>query len=69
MGDTKTRVESEPEVRAYLQNLRYALESGARITFQEDRQVDRVRDVRYTNKYTIGVLFPNEAPEDIFRRE
>ena len=56
MSDSTTRIESELEVRAYLQNLKYALEHGATITFQEDRLVDKNRDVRHTNRFTVADL-------------
>jgi len=41
VDDLRTRIESETDVWAYLQNLRYALEHGATITFQAERQVDQ----------------------------
>ena len=69
MADTKARIESETEVRAYLQDLRYALEHGAKITFQAERQVDLNRNTRFTNKFTVADLFPNENPVDALKRE
>jgi hypothetical protein len=69
MSDSTTRIESELEVRAYLQNLKYALKHGATITFQEDRLVDKNRDVRHTNRFTVADLFPDENPKDALRRE
>ena len=69
MNNSKTRIESEAEVHSYLQNLKYALENGAQITFQIDRRVDEKRDVRYTNRYTVAELFPDENPADALRRE
>lgn len=69
MPDSKERIESAQEVRAYLQNLKYALEHGAQIVFQEVRQVDQDRDERYTNAYTVAALFPDENPVDALRRE
>lgn len=69
MDELRTRIESETEVWAYLQNLRYALENNATITFQADRQVDQNRDQRYTNKFTVADLFPDENPADALRRE
>lgn len=57
------------EVRSYLQNLKYALDHDAQITFQEVRQVDQKREIRYTNAYTVAKLFPNENPADALRRE
>ncbi len=67
--NTKERIESELEVKAYLQNLKYALENGAKINFQASRVVDSKRDVKYTNQYIVSRLFPNENPEDALRRE
>jgi len=63
------RREQEFEVMAYLDKLRYALDHGAEITFQEKRKVDKNRDERFTNKYTMADLFPNENPVDVLRRE
>lgn len=63
------RIENESEVRAYIQNLKYALEHGAKIQFQVKRRVDDCRDERYTNQYTVNVLFPNENPVDALKRE
>jgi len=31
--------------------------------------VDEGRDIRYTNRYTIATLFPNESPVDVLKRE
>ncbi len=69
MRDINTRIESEQEICSYLQNLKYALSNGAVITFQEDRQVDQKRDIRYTNRYTVANLFPNEDPAEVLRKE
>ncbi|MDO4470638.1 MAG: hypothetical protein Q4C84_12405 [Bacillota bacterium] len=70
MGEeTKSRIESEPEIKSYIQNLKYALDNGAKITFQAKRIVDEKRDERYTNQYTMSTLFPNESPDQVLRRE
>ena len=69
MIETRIRIESELEVQAYLQNLRYALNHGAQVSFQAERQVDQDRDVRYTNRFTVADLFPNENPVDALKRE
>ena len=71
MSDSKliSRIESELEIQAYLQNLRYALDHGATIDFQIDRIVDQKRDEKYTNRYTVAALFPSENPVDALRRE
>lgn len=67
--NNNTRIETESEVRAYIQNLKYALTNGARINFQAHRRVDENRSKQYTNQYTINTLFPNENPIDVLRRE
>ena len=64
-----SRIESELEVKSYLQNLKYALDNGARISFQVKRLVDENRDNRYTNLYTVNTLFPNENPTEVLKRE
>lgn len=69
MVETTSRIESELDVRAYLQNLKYALEHGAKLTFQEERQVDQHRDQRYTNRFTVADLFPDESPVVALKRE
>lgn len=69
MPGIAARVESELDVRAYLQDLKYALEHGAKLTFQEDRQVDQYRDQRYTNRFTVADLFPDENPVTALKRE
>ena len=66
---TKTGIESELEVRSYIQDLKFALNHGAQINFQIKRLVDEKRDERYTNQYTVNTLFPNENPEDALKRE
>lgn len=65
----KSRIESETEVRAYIQNLRYALDNGAKIEFQAHRLVDNDREERYTNQYTVDTLFPNEDLNEALKRE
>lgn len=69
MNDTRTRVETELEVRSYLQDLQYALEHNAKVTFQIERQVDQHRDQRYTNQFTVADLFPDENPVSALKRE
>ena len=69
MADTRARIEKEFEVRSYLQNLRYALEHNAKVTFQIERQVDQNRGQRYTNQYTVADLFPDENPVSALKRE
>lgn len=63
------RIETEEEVRAYLANLKYALNNGAEITFQLYRNVDTLRDLKYTNAYTMQKLFPHQDPLIVLRKE
>lgn len=69
MGESNARIESELEVKAYIQNLKFALNNGARIDFQAKRRVDDNRDERFTNQYTVNALFPDENPVDALKRE
>lgn len=39
--ETKARIESELEVKAYIQNLKFALSNGAKIDFQAKRRAKR----------------------------
>ena len=64
-----SRIESEVEVKTYLDRLKYALNQGSKIEFQVERFVDTQRDEKYTNRYTMTTLFPNENPVDVLRRE
>ena len=68
-SDDNSRIETELEVRSYIQNLKYALQNGAHIEFQVRRRVDEVREEKYTNQYTISTLFPNENPVEALKRE
>ena len=65
----KPRIESEIEVKAYIQNLKFALNNGAKINFQVRRLVDEKRDEKYSNQYTVNKLFPDENPEEALKRE
>ena len=69
MSDTRTRIESRTEVSAYLQALKYALEQNAELRFQVFRKVDEERPLRYTNRFTVADLFPDENPTDALKRE
>ena len=68
-AETKARIESELEIKAYIQDLRFALSNGAKIDFQVKRRVDDNRDEKYTNQYTVNTLFPDENPVDALKRE
>ena len=67
--DLRARIESEIEVKSYVQDLKYALKNGAKIDFQARRLVDEKRDEKYTNQYTVNKLFPDENPLDAIKRE
>ena len=67
--EINSRIESETEVRAYVQNLKFDLNNGAKIDFQVKRLVDEKRDEKYTNQYTVNTLFPDENPVDALKRE
>ena len=67
--EIKARIESELEVTAYIQNLKFTLNNGAKIDFQAKRRVDDNKDEKYTNQYTLNTLFPDENPVDILKRE
>lgn len=67
--EASSRIESEQEVKAYLQNLKYALSNGAEIYFREYRLVDKEREEKYTNRYAMSVLFPGENPVEALKRE
>lgn len=67
--NTKSRIESKLEVNTYLQKLKYALDHDAQIAFQARRLVDKQRDEKYTNQYTVDTLFPDENPVDALKRE
>lgn len=69
MKEEVRRIESELEVKSYIQNLRYALNHGAQINFQARRHVDDFRDEKYTNQYTVNSLFADENPVDALKRE
>ncbi|BEP30327.1 hypothetical protein HLPR_26580 [Helicovermis profundi] len=66
----KKRIESKMEVQTYLDRLKYAIKSGSvRINFQKNRKVDEGRDKKYTNRYTMAQLFPDEDEVDALKKE
>lgn len=67
--ETKARIEGELEVKAYIQDLKFALNNGAKIDFQVKRRVDDNRDEKFTNQYTVSALFPDENPVEALKRE
>ena len=68
-GETNARIESEIEVKSYIQDLKFALNNGAKINFQAKRHVDDNRDEKFTNQYTVNTLFPDENPINALKRE
>ena len=66
---TNTRIETELEVTEYIRDLKYALNNGASITLQVERQIDHKRNIKHTNQYTINTLFPDEDPVKAIKRE
>lgn len=69
VNETNSRIESELEIKTYIQKLKFALNNGAKIDFQIKRRVDDNRDERFTNQYTVNTLFPDENPVDALKRE
>ncbi len=72
MNQTKEikRKESKLEVQTYLNRLKYAIQSGSvKLNFQKDRNVDQNRDKKYTNRYTMSQLFPEEDEIEALKRE
>ena len=64
------RKESKAEIQTYLARLKYAIERDSVIlNFQKDRKVDQGRNQKYTNRYTIGELFPDEDEVEVLKRE
>ncbi|MCD7956597.1 MAG: hypothetical protein LUG93_12820 [Lachnospiraceae bacterium] len=45
------------------------MQHNARITFQAERRVDQNRDRKFTNKFTVADLFPDENPVAAMKRE
>lgn len=68
--DTVKRIETEMEIQTYLDRLEYALHfETVKINFQKSRRVDQKRDKKYTNRYTMGKLFPDEDEVEVLKRE
>ena len=64
------RIETRSEVDTYLDQLKYSLtNSKAKLQFQKERLTDTQRDERFTNRYTVGDLFPDEDLVDALKRE
>lgn len=66
----KRRIESRIEVQTYIDRLKYALENGStKINFQKSRLIDKNRNKKFTNRYTIERLFPDEDEVKALKRE
>lgn len=64
------RKETEEEVKTYIDRIKYAIESGsAQLNLIKDRNVDKGRDLRYSNGFTLGDLFPNEDYVEVLKKE
>lgn len=64
------RIESKEDVITYLERLAYTLKSGqAKVNLVSNRFVDNRREPKYTNRYTMNVLFPDEDHVDALKRE
>lgn len=69
LEESKSRIETEAEIEAYIAKMKYALDHNAEIQFQERRRVDDSRDERHTNAYTVRTLFSKEDPTEVLKRE
>ena len=64
------RIEKKLDVSTYLDRLKYALSNGqAKIQFQHDRLVDNQRESKFTNRFIIADLFPDEDEVLTLKRE
>lgn len=64
------RIESKLEIQTYLDKLKYAIKSNSvKVNFQKKRMVDERRNIKYTNRYTIAQLFPDEDEVEAIKRE
>ena len=64
------RKESKFEVQTYLDKLKHSINSGSvKINFQGNRLVDKSRDEKYSNRFTLGKLFPDEDDIVVLKRE
>ena len=63
-------VYTKDEVETYLVRSKYAIEDKhSRFIIQELREVDKNRNIRYTNQYTVSQLFPDDNPVDVLKKE
>ncbi|MCQ2550689.1 MAG: hypothetical protein MJ146_00650 [Clostridia bacterium] len=67
--DESYRIETEINVKDFLDKLHYSLDNGGKVVFQKYRKVDSLRDEKYTNEYTVNALFPFENLEIALSKE
>lgn len=68
-AETK-RKESKEEILTFLAKLKYSIKSSSvKLYFQKERNVDQGRNKKYTNRFTIGKLFPDEDEIEALKRE
>lgn len=66
----RKRIEPKMDIKTYLDRLNYAISSGGSLVYLvEDRKVDEKREKRYTNRYTLATLFPQEDVVVAVKRE
>lgn len=64
------RIESRIEIQTYIDRLKYALENeSTKINFQKKRRIDKERNKKFTNRYTIERLFPDDNEVEALKRE
>ncbi len=64
------RIEPKLNVQTFTDRLRYAIRDGsAEVYLQKDRLIDRKRNKLYTNRHTLGALFPDEDETTVLQRE
>jgi len=62
--------ESELEINSFLLSVKYCIESGnCKISVQRERLNEKTKDIKFTNKYTLGELFPDKNPADAMKLE
>jgi len=70
MHSDEVRIETQLEVQTLLDRLEYAIATGStRIALVKDRRVDSERDKKFTNRYTMAKLFPDEDETEVLKRE
>lgn len=66
----KRRIEERFDIQTYIDRLVYALEKkSTKINFLRERQIDKKKNKRFTNRYTIEKLFPDEDEIKVLKRE